>query len=111
MEQPTSVGTGGGPAGELGAYPMWRVRQPIQKTAPSSLSLFPTRDPDILDVQATAQMLGISTRAVYALFKKGELPGRKVARRWLTTGDLVIGWLKGASEQDTLARANLKHQK
>jgi hypothetical protein len=32
---------------------------------------------------------------VYALFKKGELPGRKVARRWL----------KGSSEEDTLARA------
>jgi hypothetical protein len=50
-------------------------------------------------------MLGISTHAVYALFKKGELPGRKVARRWLTTRDLVLGRLKGASEQDTLARA------
>jgi predicted DNA-binding transcriptional regulator AlpA len=73
--------------------------------ASSSPSLFPTRDPDILDVQATAQMLGISTHAVYTLFKKGEIPGRKVARRWLTTRELVIGWLKGASEQDTLARA------
>jgi hypothetical protein len=50
-------------------------------------------------------MLGISTHAVYTLFKKGELPGRKVARRWLTTRELVMGWLKGASEQDTLARA------
>ena len=28
-----------------------------------------------------------------------------MARRWLTTQDMVIGWLKGASEQDTLARA------
>jgi hypothetical protein len=42
---------------------------------------------------------------VYAFFKKGELPGRKVARRWLTTRDMVLGWLKGPSEQDTLARA------
>lgn len=49
-------------------------------------------------------MLGISTHAVYALFKKSELPGRKVARRWLTTRELVMGWLKGASEQDTLWR-------
>lgn len=76
-----------------------------RKRVSSSPSLFLTRDPDILDVQATAQMLGISTHAVYALFKKGELPGRKVARRWLTTRDMVLGWLKGASEQDTLARA------
>ena len=50
-------------------------------------------------------MLSISTHVVYALFKKGELPGRKVARRWLTTRDMVLGWLKGTSEQDTLARA------
>jgi hypothetical protein len=47
---------------------------------PYPLPLFPVvqdRDPDVLDVQATARMLGISTHAVYALYKKGELPGRK----------------------------------
>jgi hypothetical protein len=76
-----------------------------RKRTPSSPSLFPTRDPDILDVEATARMLGISTHAVYTLFKKGGLSGRKVARRWLTTREMVLGWLKGASEQDTLARA------
>ena len=70
----------------------------LRKRVPSSLSLFPARDPEVLDAQATARMLGIS-------FKKGELPGRKVARRWLTTRDMVLGWLKGASEQDTLTRA------
>jgi hypothetical protein len=39
------------------------------------------------------------------LFKRGELPGRKVARRWLTTRDAVLKWLKGSSEEDTLALA------
>jgi len=63
------------------------------------------RDPEILDVQATADMIGISKDAVYYLFKKGELPGRKVARRWLTTRDSVLRWLKGSSEEDALARA------
>jgi hypothetical protein len=75
---------------------------------PSSLSLFPIaqdRDPEVLDVQATARMPGISTHSVYALFKKGELPGRKVARRRLTTRDSVLRWLKGSSEEDALSRA------
>lgn len=77
---------------------------------PQSRTLFPLpkdhdRDPDVIDVQATARILGISTRAVYTLFKKGELPGRKVARRWLTTRDAVLKWLKGSSEEDALTRA------
>jgi Helix-turn-helix domain len=83
------------------------ARRSIVRT-PSSLSLFPVaqdRDPEVLDIQATARMPGISTHAVYALFKKGELPGRKVARRWLTTRDSVLRWLKGSSEEDALARA------
>jgi predicted DNA-binding transcriptional regulator AlpA len=78
----------------------------LARVAP--LTLFPVvqdRDPEVLDVQATASMLGISTHAVYALFKKGELPGRKVARRWLTTRDSVLRWLKGSSEEEALARA------
>ena len=54
-------------------------------------------------MQATARMLG-STHAFYAVFKKGELPGRKVARRWLTTRDCGLRWLKGLSSEDTLAR-------
>jgi hypothetical protein len=44
---------------------------------PSSLSFFPARDPEVLDAHATARMLGISTHAVYALFKKGELTEAK----------------------------------
>lgn len=83
------------------------TRRTKARSSPS-LDLFPVienRDPEVLDVQATAKMLGISTHAVYALFKKGELPGRKVARRWLTTRDSVLRWLKGSSEEETLARA------
>jgi hypothetical protein len=80
------------------------AKQPRTR-APAALALFPTRDREVLDAPATARLLGISTHAVYALFKKGELPGRKVARRWLTTRDSVLRWLKGSSEEDTLTRA------
>jgi hypothetical protein len=34
---------------------------------------------------------GISTHAIYSLFEKGELPDRKVARRWLTGRNRVLG--------------------
>jgi excisionase family DNA binding protein len=74
---------------------------------PSALlfPMTPDRDPEVLDVQGAARMLGISTHAVYNLFKKGGLPGRKVARRWLTTRDSVLRWLKGSSEEEALTRA------
>jgi len=42
---------------------------------------------------------------VYDLFKKGELPGRKVGRKWLTTRSAVLRWIESTSEEDTLARA------
>jgi hypothetical protein len=40
-----------------------------------------------------------------AQMKKGELPGRKVGRRWLTTRSAVLRWIENSAEEDTLARA------
>lgn len=42
-----------------------------------------------LDVHMTAELLTVSPDTVYDLFKKGELPGRKVGRKWLTTRSAV----------------------
>jgi hypothetical protein len=53
--------------------------------SPASLSLFPvaeTRDPEVLDVQATANMLGISTHAVYALSRRANY----LAAKWRAAG-------------------------
>jgi excisionase family DNA binding protein len=38
---------------------------------------------EILDVHMTAALLTVSPDTVYDLFKTGELPGRKVGRKWL----------------------------
>jgi excisionase family DNA binding protein len=60
---------------------------------------------DILDVHMTAELLTVSPDMVYDLFRKGELPGRKVGRKWLTTRSAVLQWIESTSEEDRLARA------
>lgn len=61
------------------------------------------RFPDVLDVHLTAQFLTVSADTVYDLFQRGELPGRKVGRKWLTTKTAVLRWLDQATQQRTSA--------
>jgi excisionase family DNA binding protein len=65
----------------------------------------PPRSPDILDVHGAAALLTVSADTVYDLFAKGELPGRKVGRKWITTKAAVLRWIESSSGDDTLARA------
>ena len=64
------------------------------------------RFPDVLDVHLTAQFLTVSADTVYDLFQRGELPGRKVGRKWLTTKTAVLRWLDQATQQSTTADKN-----
>jgi excisionase family DNA binding protein len=43
-----------------------------------------TRTSEVLDVKMVAELLTVSADTAYDLFKRGELPGRKVGRKWLT---------------------------
>ncbi len=61
------------------------------------------RFPDVLDVHLTAQFLTVSADTVYDLFQRGELPGRKVGRKWLTTKTAVLRWLDESTRQSTAA--------
>jgi excisionase family DNA binding protein len=63
------------------------------------------RSPEILDVQGAAALLTVSTDTVYDLFASGDLPGRKVGRKWITTKAAVLRWIDASSNGDTLARA------
>lgn len=65
----------------------------------------PTRIPEVLDVRMAATLLTVSPDTVYQLFSKGELPGRKVGRKWITTKAAVLRWVENSSAQDTLTRA------
>ena len=65
----------------------------------------PTRTSEVLNVRMAAELLTVSADTVYDLFKSGELPGRKVGRKWLTTRNALLRWIESSSENNTLARA------
>ena len=69
------------------------------------------RWPDVLDVHLTAQLLTVSADTVYDLLQRGDLPGRKVGRKWLTTKTAVLQWLEqSATPRPTAAQeAALAH--
>ena len=46
------------------------------------------------DVHLTAQLLTVSADTVYALLPQGDLPGRTVGRKWLTTKTAVLKGLR-----------------
>jgi excisionase family DNA binding protein len=53
----------------------------------------------------TAQLLTVSADTVYDLLQRGDLPGRKVGRKWLTTKTAVLKWLEhSATPRPTAAQ-------
>jgi excisionase family DNA binding protein len=65
----------------------------------------PRKISEVLDVPTAAALLMVSRDTVYDLFGSGELPGRKVGRKWITTKAAVLRWIESTSSDDTLARA------
>ncbi len=65
-----------------------------------------TRLPEVLDVHLTAQFLTVSADTVYDLFHRGDLPGRKVGRKWLTTKTAVLRWLEESTKRSTEAQGD-----
>ena len=63
------------------------------------------RAAEVLDVPATAALLTVSVDTVYELFARGELPGRRVGRKWITTRSAVLRWIENGITQDATARA------
>ena len=58
-----------------------------------------TRTSEVLDVRMAAELLTVSPDTVYDLFKRGELPGRKVGRKWLTTRNAAKRWIVNEAQQ------------
>jgi excisionase family DNA binding protein len=58
-----------------------------------------------MDEVIDTKLLTVSPDTVYDLFKRGELPSRKVGRKWITTRNALLRWIESSSENNTLARA------
>jgi excisionase family DNA binding protein len=65
----------------------------------------PPRSAEVLDVHGAAALLMVSLDTVYDLFGRGELPGRKVGRKWITTRSAVLRWIENTATDDALACA------
>lgn len=62
-------------------------------------------DSAVLDVHGIAALLTVSADTVYDLLASGELPGRKVGRKWISTRAAVLRWIEKTSGTDSEARA------
>jgi len=49
-------------------------------------------------------LLTVSADTVYDLLQRGDLPGRKVGRKWLTTKTAVLKWLEQSATPHPTAR-------
>jgi excisionase family DNA binding protein len=62
-------------------------------------------DKNILDVEGAAALLGVSTRTIYTLARKGEIPATRVGRAWRFARQNLIAWVANGSQADQLATA------
>ena len=62
-------------------------------------------DPEILDVEGAARLLGVSTKTIYTLARKGDIPATRVGREWRFSRKNLIGWIENGSEADQIAIA------
>ena len=89
---------------------------PKARQQPDQLNLLkppkPTRaersaqmDEEILDVDGAARALGVSTRTIYNLARKGEIPAMRVGREWRFALKNLREWVANASQADQVAAA------
>ena len=50
---------------------------------------------EILNVKDVAKLLGVCEKTVYAACKRGELPSRRIGKRYLFSRTVLLEWLRG----------------
>jgi excisionase family DNA binding protein len=59
-------------------------------------------DEEILDVEGAARVLGVSTRTIYNLARKGDIPAMRVGREWRFARRNLVEWVANGSQADQL---------
>jgi excisionase family DNA binding protein len=77
----------------------------LLKPKPSRSEHTASMDIEILDVEGVARALGVSTRTIYDLARKGKIPAMRVGREWRFARQNLIKWIANGSEADQLAAA------
>ncbi|MCA9876801.1 MAG: helix-turn-helix domain-containing protein [Thermomicrobiales bacterium] len=60
----------------------------------------PARTSDVLPMPEVARRLGICAQTAYAAAARGELPARKIGRRWVVPVAAFEQWLGGKARED-----------
>jgi excisionase family DNA binding protein len=81
-------------ANESPTFQLQRVPMPTRRPRTRLTASPSPQAAEILDVHMTAELLTVSLDMTYDLFKAGELPGRKVGRKWLTTRRAILRWME-----------------
>ena len=74
-------------------------RQPNQLLLlkPSRAERIAAMDEEILDAEGAAHVLGVSTRTVYTLARKGAIPAMRIGREWRFARKNLIDWVAPTS--------------
>ena len=82
-------------------------RQPDQLPLlkPSRAERLAAMDEEILGVEGAARVLGVSTRTVYTLARKGDIPAMRIGREWRFARRNLVDWVANASQADQLSVA------
>ena len=59
-----------------------------------------TRDPEVLNTQATAAFLGVHVETVRRLARSGALPSFKVGKDWRFRRDALLQWIDEQQRMD-----------
>lgn len=61
-------------------------------------------DSEILDIDAAAKCLGVSSNCIYILARKGKIPATKVGKTWRFHRGTLLDWVAGSGETSQLER-------
>ena len=62
-------------------------------------------DEEVLDVGGAARVLGVSTKTIYTLARKGEIPAMRIGREWRFARKNLIEWVTNSSQADQVTIA------